>query len=128
MQWGAPVTRHGGAPGWGPRASVAGSWDQVQLLVLGARPLPTDCLQKVGMVGARKEGCPTQVCSQGFCGPGWAWRGLWASLSSGCLSLCVDQTQCPKVSVASLCQACLHVGSSGSWGLTLGRGVCPPVF
>lgn len=81
------------------------------------------------MVRAQEGGCPTQVCSQGFCGPGWAWRGLWASLSSrGASASVLTRHVSQEVSVAEHCSRPAFMWGLWELGLTLGEGVCPPVF
>ena len=131
MRWGALVMRHRGAPvcHQGPRVLPAprGAGTKFSFWkVLGARPLPTDCLRKGGHGGGKEGGCPRQGCPEGSCSPGWAWRGQWASLSSGCLSLSLLLTghNVPK----SLWLVCARLGFMwGLWelGLTLGRGSLP---
>lgn len=92
--------------------------------VLGAWPLPADCLQEGGRGGGKEGGCPTQVCSRASCSPGWVWRGQWASavIRAPQPLTSVDHTQCPKVNVACARPAVM-------WGLwELGPGLWDPTL
>lgn len=118
------------SPGAQNDPSARRSRGQVQPFwkVLGAqRPPPADCLREVDVMGARKDAALSRSALQGFCSPGWAWRGQRASAvlrvrgpSASHFSCCLDtvsQSLCgsPVPGLATM---------QGLWepGPTLGSG------
>ena len=100
MQWGAPVTRHGGAPvSRGPEHSVhpgelGPSSASGRFWVHG--PSPPTAFRKVGMVGARKEAAPPRCALRAPAAQGGPGGGSGLRCHQGASASVLTRHNVPK--------------------------------
>lgn len=128
MQWGAPVTRHGGAPVTrGPEHSVrpgelGPSSASGRFWVHG--PSPPTAFRKVGMVGARKEAAPPRCALRASAAQGGPGGGSGLRCHQGASASVLTRHNVPK-SVWLVCARPAFMWGLWELGLTLGRGSLP---